>query len=284
MTIRGEPSFAGPTADFEPIAAAIRVAMLADSRRPRYEILIATLERLIRNGQIETGAALPTEPDLAVRLGISRTTIRHALDELARRGLIVRRRGVGTFATLPAVEQPLGRLSSFIQTLSSQSGTSESRLLGIRLTVNVVASTFLFRYPDGVVFEISRLFSVDGDPFALERIYLPTDVGERLPIDRLSSAVIDVLVRDVVGITVDHGHETLELAKLDGEQAALLGAHQGDPVFLLTRMVFAAEQPVQVRQTLIRGDRVRFRIGLQGSELTPTDGSGTMTRTGGVVS
>lgn len=255
----------------------IRAALAADARRPRYEVLITTLERQIREGEIVPGAALPTEPDLATLLGTSRTTIRHALDELARRGLVTRRRGIGTFVAAPAVEQPLGRLSSFIQTLSSQRGDSIPRLLGVRLTANPTAAAFLIDAPDGVVFELSRLFSVDGEPFALEHIYLPDEIGEQLPIDRLSAAVIDDLIREITGIAVNRGHETLELAKLDREQAALFGARRGDPVFLLTRMVFAGEQPVQMRRIWIRGDRVRFHINLEGSALTPAEGSGMMT-------
>ncbi|MGH2547755.1 MAG: UTRA domain-containing protein, partial [Thermomicrobiales bacterium] len=141
--------------------------------------------------------------------------------------------------------------------------------LGVRLTVHAVASTFLFGSEDRIVFEISRLFVVDEDPFALERIYLPTEIGELLPVERIRSAVIDDLIREMAGIAVDHGYETIELAKLDREQAALLGARRGDAAFLITRMVSSAEQPLQVRQTLIRGERVRFHIGLQGPDLAP---------------
>ncbi len=253
------------------------MAFAADPRRPRYEVLIATLERQIQTGELAPGAALPTEPELAALLGSSRTTIRHALDELANRGLITRRRGVGTFVAAPAVEQPLGRLSSFIHTLSSPRGDSIPRLLGVRLTANATASRFLIADSDGVVFELSRLFSVDGEPFALEHIYLPAEIGERLPINRLGGAVIDDLIREITGISVNRGRETLELAKLDREQAALFGARRGDPVFSLTRQVFAAEQPIQLRRIWIRGDRVRFHIDLEGPSLTPAEGSGTIT-------
>ncbi|MGH2550185.1 MAG: GntR family transcriptional regulator, partial [Thermomicrobiales bacterium] len=118
----------------EVVVATIRAAISAERRRPRYEVLIDTIAQLIRDGQLEPGASLPTEPQLAIDLGISRTTIRHAFDELAQRGIIVRRRGVGTFVTSPAVEQPLGQMSSFVKTLASQRDDSDSRLLGVRLT------------------------------------------------------------------------------------------------------------------------------------------------------
>lgn len=252
--------------------------MLAhDQRTPRYELVAQVIEREIRTGRLPQGAALPPEPELAALLSISRQTIRHALNDLTQQGLLERRRGVGTFVTGTAIEQPLGHLSSFLHTLASDGAPPGSQLLGVRLTVDGVASPLLRSDPSGLVCEISRLFSVDGEPVVLERIFLDPEIGHLLPGDRLATAVIDDLLRDLAGITVDRGNEVVQFARPTREEAVLLGQRRNDPLFQITRVAYAAEMPVEVRKSLVRGDRARFRIELKGAPLAPVAGGGSVT-------
>ena len=109
---------------------------------------------------------------------VSRQTVNQALTTLARRGLLTRRRGVGTFIAEPYIEQPLDGLYSFIRTLSSQGRLPSTKILGYRVTIDDQASTLLTGAHAGLVFEIGRLRLVDGEPFVVETIYLPVDCGE----------------------------------------------------------------------------------------------------------
>jgi GntR family transcriptional regulator len=241
--------------------AFLATALAASPRTPRYEHLIATIEGAIRTGQLPPGAVLPKEPDLAARLGLSRQTVGRALSDLAHRGLLTRRRGIGTFvASVPPVEQPLGRLASFVRTLAVDGQPPESHLLGVRLTVDPDASPILIDADDGLVFEISRLFRAGGEPFAFEQIYLRPADGERLPGERLAGGVIYDLLAEVRGIVVTRGDETLRMSRLDRTEAALLGVAPGEPAFLVQRVAFAGDQPVEMRRGLVRGDRACFRI------------------------
>lgn len=249
--------------------AFLAMTLAASPRTPRYEHLIATIEGAIRAGRLPAGAVLPREPDLAARLGLSRQTVGRALANLAQRGLLTRRRGIGTFVAVPPVEQPLGRLASFVRTLAVDGQPPASQLLGVRLTVDPDASPVLAGGEDGLVFEIGRLFRAAGEPFAFERIYLRPGDGERLPGDQLAGGVIYELLEEVCGVTVTRGDETLRLARLDRPEAAMLGAAPGDPAFLLQRVAFAGDHPVEVRRSLIRGDRACFRIEAAAPALTP---------------
>jgi GntR family transcriptional regulator len=251
----------------------LRASLLLDDRRPRYEVVQQALERAIRSGELPANAVLPTELDLADALGISRQTVRHALNELTRSGLLTRRRGVGTFVSSPPIEHPLGQLSSFVRTLAMEGEPPPSRLLGIRFTIDEFASPLLTGSADGVVFEMSRIFSVEGEPFALERIFLPEEIGGLLPVDGLSTAVIDDLIRERAGIEVDRGSEFLELVSVGREEAVLMKMDRGDPAFLITRTAAAGERTVELRRSLVRGDRARFRIELRGAHLEPVVGT-----------
>jgi len=253
-------------------------SMLADDQRtPRYELVTQAIEREIRAGRLVQGTALPPEPELANQLSISRQTIRHALNDLSQRGLLVRRRGIGTFVTGKAIEQPLGELSSFLHTLATGGAPPGSQLLGMRLAVDDEASPLLRGDASGLVCEISRLFSVDGEPVVLERIFLDPEIGQLLPGNRLANGVIDDLLRELAGIAVDRGTEVVQFARATREEAVLLGQRRTDPLFLITRIAYAADVPVEVRRSLVRGDRARFRIELKGAPLAPVAGGGRVT-------
>jgi len=234
------------------------------SRTPRYEQVIRLIAEAIHDGRLPPGAALPPEPELAGRVGLSRRTIREAWNDLAHRGLIVRRRGIGTFIARPAIEQPLGRLSSFIHTLASGGSPPDVTLLGVRLTTDREASPLLTGARDGVVFEISRLFRTDEEPVVLETIFLPVEIGQRLPGDQLAVAVIDDLLESEAGVVVDGGEEVLRLTRLRRADAALLQATPGDPAFLVVRSGFSVGRTIEVRRSVIRGERAQFRITLHG--------------------
>lgn len=238
------------------------------SRTPLYEQLAHVISRAIRSGTLSPGTMLPPEPELAERLGLSRQTVNQALVGLARRGLVNRRRGVGTFVTEPYVEQPLGGLYSFLRTLTAQGRTASMRLLGYRITFDEDVSPLLAGRRDGLVFELSRLRLVDGAPFVVETIYLPTDCGERIPFDRLAQEALYDLLREICGIAVTHAEETLRPVNVEQPDAALLGVSPGEAVFLVERTGYAGDRPVELRRSLIRGDRYRFRVRLEGSGLT----------------
>lgn len=234
---------------------------------PRYETLMRELRALIERRVLTANQPLPPEPELAKRLGLSRQTVNQALTSLARDGLLVRRRGIGTFPAEPVVEQPLDGLYSFIRTLTAQGLRPGSRLLGARVTVDDHASAFLTERPDGLVYELTRMRLVDGEPLIYEEAFLPVECGERLPQDRLTSEVLYELLEECCGIAVTHAEETMWPVVVDRRQAALLGIVVGNPAFLVERRTYAGTRPAELRRSLIRGDRYRFRAHLDARAL-----------------
>jgi GntR family transcriptional regulator len=237
-------------------------------RTPLYEQLELGLRERIEAGLLAAGTALPPEPELAERLGVSRQTVNQALTNLARRGAVTRRRRAGTFVAAPFVEQPLDRLYSFLRTLLAQGHLPEMRLLGYRITVDRHASPLLTGNAHGLVFELSRLRLVDGDPFVVETLYLTTGCGEALPLGRLEHEVLYDLLSEVCGSVITHADETLRPVVLRQPEASLLGLSVGEPAFLVERTGYAGETAVELRRSVIRGDRYRFRVHLEGDTLT----------------
>lgn len=245
-------------------------AIVAEDRGvPRYERIGDAIEAEIASGRLAPGTLLPQEPELAAALGTSRQTLRRAYDSLARKGLITRRRGIGTFVRRPDVEQPLGRLSSFLQTLALNGEPPESRLIGARLCLDRQVSTLLGQSADSLVFEITRLFSVGGEPIVLETVYLPGELSGHLQVEMLATAVIDQLLLERAGVRVDRGEESLRLMHINRSEAALLNARVNEPALQIERTAYAGEKPIQLRRSVVRGDRARFTIKLTGPDLSP---------------
>ncbi len=253
------------------VLADLASALGAESRVPRYERLASRLADAIRRGALVPGSALPPEPELAERLGVSRQTVHQALASLARQGLVTRRRGVGTFVGEPFVEQPLTGLYSFVRTLLSQGRSPSSQLLGYRMVVEPDASPLLEGRTDALVCEITRLRLVDGKPFVVETVFLPGSCGARLPLARLAHEPLYELLWESCGVVVAYAEETLQPVTLEHSHAVLLGLPPGAPAFLVERVGFAEPhgRPVELRRSVIRGDRYRFRVRLEGPEIDP---------------
>lgn len=235
-------------------------------RTPLYEQIAHAISLLVTRGELSPGTMLPREPDLAAAMGVSRQTVNQALTLLARRGLVTRRRHVGTVVAEPFVEQPLGELYSFLHTLTAQGRIVESRLLGYRTTLDDTASPLLTGGPDGLVFEITRLRLVDNEPFVVETIFVPLVCGQQLPLERLAAETLYDLLRSCCAVDVTHADETVRPITLDRQEAALLTLASGDPAFLVERIGHAELRAVEFRRSVIRGDRYRFRIRLEAAK------------------
>lgn len=250
----------------------LRGAVAQPGPLPRYERLARHLAREIRHGRLAPGSALPPESELAALLGVSRQTVHQALAALARRGLLVRRRGVGTFVAASHVEQPLPGLYSLFKSLTARGHSVSSRLVGFRLAADEDASPLLAGGPSELVYELTRLRLVDGAPFALESLYLPRRIGEALPLDRVSREPLYDLLLECCGVTVARAEETLQPVVVEPAVAALLGVRAGGAALLVERVGYTdAGRPVELRRSLIRGDRYRVRVRLEGPVRDPPD-------------
>ncbi len=238
----------------------------AEDPVPLYEQLATMLRVEIERGSLAAGSALPPEPQLARLLGVSRQTVNVALTALARRGLLTRKRGTGTFVSEPFVEQPLSGLYSFIHTLESQGRLPGARLLGFQLVADDRASPLLAGGETDLVYEIRRLRLVDGEPFAIETTYLTAECGQKLALDRLENTPLYELLEECCGLVVTHANETLQPTTLDRANAGLLGGRVGEPAFLVERTGFAGKRAVELRLSLIRGDRYRLTVALTREE------------------
>jgi len=222
----------------------------------------------IAAGELVPGDRLPTEHELAAWFGVSRMTLRHALAELARRGLVIRtvgRRG-GTFVAAPKLEQDLTTLAGLSEQLRRHGMVAGARLESASLREAGPAARAALRAD--AVYEVQRVRLADGKPIALERSLFP---ATRFPglLDLPLDGSLYELLEEHYGLRPHRARESLEPVTAGGREAEALGIRVGAPLMRVERTAYARSgEPLEFARDLFRGDRTR--IVLWTSELDQT--------------
>ena len=209
--------------------------------------------------QLQIGQAIPSERRLSSDLGISRLTVRAALDDLVRDGYLERRHGSGTFVSEPKIAQQL-TLTSFSEDMRRRGMVAGSRTIELReIHAGAALGRALNISPDAHVTLIRRLRLADDAPMALETLHVPSALVPGLTRDMLENASFyDLLQRDY-GVVIASGTQSIEPTVTNDEESELLGVPLHSPAFLFERTSRTeAGQTVEFVRSLYRGDRYRL--------------------------
>jgi GntR family transcriptional regulator len=212
----------------------------------KYAQIIAQIEQAIAEGDLAPGDRLPPERALAEEHGVSRMTVRQALQSLEARGLLRRSigRNGGSFVARPKVERDLGTFSGLSEQLARQ---------GVVAGARVVSAGEV----DGAV-EIVRVRLADGEPFAVERSSFPADRFRALLDLDLSGSLYDLLEEHFDAAPV-RAVERIEPVLADADDATALGLRAGAPLMLVERVAYdSAGLVVETARDVFRGDRTRI--------------------------
>jgi GntR family transcriptional regulator len=221
------------------------------------------------------GAMLPGERELSVRFGVSRATVRKALEELMARRVVERRHGAGTFVRRPAVAQPL-MATSFGDDMRRRGLTPSSRLLWWD---TVVADTELAAHlelPGGAtVLRVCRVRLADDEPMTLETLHAPADRVPGLRGEDLegTASYYDILASRF-GRRIRAGTQSVAPVVLGPHEAALLGVRPGAAALRFVRTSRDQHGEVVERvESVARGDRYLIEMDIiPPSDRTPPGG------------
>ena len=221
---------------------------------PLYTQLRRRLQDAIKEGELAPGASLPPEREIAGISGLSRVTVRKAMQELVDKGLIVQRQGSGSFVAEPVrkVEQSLLNLTSFTEDMANRGMQTSSTWLerGIALASPREVEG-LGLAPGASVARISRLRAADGEPLAVERAALSLDIlPNPLAVEGSLYELLDRAVRAIQRFTA------LNLGARDAE---LLHVPEGAAALSIERRSFLESGAVvEFTQSIYRGDKYDF--------------------------
>lgn len=234
--------------------------------------LYLLLRDRIVTGAVVPGGRLPSEPALAQEHGVSRVTVRRALDLLADEGLVRRRVGSGTFVEdVPASRPIVADFSNVLSNLIEMGRTTAVKLLSFAYVVPPASIAEPLGLARGERVQRSvRVRLIDGQPFS----YLTTHVPERIGLtyserDLATIPLLELMERS--GVATERATQSISASLVGPETAEALDLAPGDPVISLTRVVYEPSgRGVEHLHALYRPDRYAFQM-----ELVRTGAAGT---------
>ena len=231
---------------------------------PYYEQLAELLRREIGAKQAAGELhQLPSENELAEQHGISRATVRHALDELEREGWIYRQKGVGSFAPVRRIEQDLTSLVSTSEEMSLRGWPLVTKVLSVdQAPAAAHVARALELPPETPIYALCRLRVVDDMPLSVQTNFLPAALCPKLEEADLTSSLYRLL-ESRYGLRLWTGREILRARGATLHEAQLLGIREGMPVMYAERTTYAVSGiPVEYLEAVWRGDRYDFTVTL----------------------
>jgi DNA-binding GntR family transcriptional regulator len=228
---------------------------------PLYYQIESRLEQAILDQTLPAGARLENEVALATRLGLSRPTIRRAIQDLVDKGLLVRRRGIGTQVVHGKVTRNV-ELTSLYEDLEQSGQKPETRVLSVDVVPADEAVADALGVPVGsTVLHLKRLRSADGVPLAILDNVLPEQFAD-LDRDALSKHGLYQLLR-ARGVTMRVAKQRIGARAATTQEAELLDLSRGAPVLSMSRTAFDnSGVAVEFGQHCYRPDRYSFEVTL----------------------
>jgi GntR family transcriptional regulator len=229
---------------------------------PLYFQIAENLKQAITDGTLKPGDRLDNELDLTERLGVSRPTVRQAVQRLVDQGLVVRRRGLGTVVMAPRILRSVA-LTSLYDDLSASGRRPATTVLGVSEIEADDGLAAIFSLPPGApLLSVDRLRLADGIPLALMHNFLPAGLLKSEPADALEKTGLYEVLRGQ-GIQLQAGEQVIAARKATAHEAKLLAASRGATVLTMTRTTFdQAGQPVEHGSHAYLADRYSFRMAL----------------------
>jgi DNA-binding GntR family transcriptional regulator len=242
--------------------AELRFALDRSSPVPLYHQLAAELEAAIERGDLAHGQRLGNEADLAIDLGVSRPTIRRALQSLVDKGLLVRKRGVGTQIVQPQVRRTV-RLSSLYDDLAASEQEPATQVLLLRVAAASAEVAAQLRLAERTeVVHLERLRSARGRPLALMRNWMPVEVAGELGVEQLESSGLYRLLR-AGGVRPRVAAQRIGAKAADAREARLLGVRGGAPLVSSQRTTYDDDgRAFEYAAHLYRADAYAFEVTL----------------------
>jgi GntR family transcriptional regulator len=209
--------------------------------------------------RLGVGEAIPSERQLSGELGVSRLTVRAALDDLVREGFLERRHGAGTFVSEPKIAQEL-TMTSFTEDMQRRGMVPSSKTLELKtVAAGARLGRLLHVSPSERIVVVSRLRYADRETMAIETLHVAESLVPGLTANDLERHSFYELLEGRFRIVVVGGSQAIEPTVTNEEESAALGVPLHSPAFLFERTTRADDSRiVEYVRSIYRGDRYRL--------------------------
>jgi DNA-binding GntR family transcriptional regulator len=241
--------------------AVLPIRVDRNSPVPLYFQVAQHLEGLIESGELATGTRLENEIDLADQLGLSRPTMRRAIAYLVDRGLLIRKRGVGTQVAHAKVRRQIG-LTSLYDDLAKTSREPRTRVLSFATEPASDALALELGIPAGTeTYVFERLRYAEDEPLALMRNHVPASLLRLTAEDLEQHGLYDLLRADGIGMRI--AKQSIGAHAATTAEARTLGETKGAPLLTMVRSAYDDQgRAVEHGDHLYRASRYSFDLTL----------------------
>ncbi|HFI0239825.1 TPA: GntR family transcriptional regulator [Streptococcus suis] len=240
--------------------------MLQTNDKPLYLQLVDTLEIIIRDN-MEPNEKLFSERELTQVYGVSRITVRLALQELEKRGLVYKKHGKGTYVSeISNSAVDLSQAYSFTEQMRRIGKIPSTKILSFstKSVTDFIAQQLQMSLGEQV-FELERLRLADGIPMMLERTYVPVEIFPQLSKERLEELPLYEIFFEDYGQQIRLAEEEFYASIALDNEANLLGIPNSSPVLHLIRKTYNdRNRLIEFTFSIARGDQFRYKVSHQG--------------------
>lgn len=241
--------------------APIKDEIVPISSEPLYTQIREILRHRILDGSYPPHSQMPSEAQMIASFGVSRITIRQALSDLQKEGLIFKVMGKGTFVARPKAFQNLSRLQGFGEAMMPSGYEIYSQVLSAkRVAASALVAQHLKVKVEAPVFELQRLRYLNREPISVDVSYFPAALGERLAQEDLATKDVFSILENNFGQNLTHAEVQIEAVPADELQARHLKTAEGAPLLRIERLTFAGKTPVDYEFLYYLGDAFQYRL------------------------
>ncbi|MCW1243866.1 GntR family transcriptional regulator [Pseudomonas sp. SAICEU22] len=236
--------------------------VLSLSSVPLHTQLRDVLRARILDGEYPQGSQMPSESELGALFRVSRITVRQALGDLQKEGLIFKIHGKGTFVAKPKTFQNVSTLQGLAESMTDRGFEVINRLRSFKFMAADKSVAERLKLTEGdVVAQIKRVRLINREPVSLEITYLPKELGERLEKADLVTRDIFLILENDCGLALGHADLAIDAVLADSDLCQALEIEVGSPVMRIERLTHGADgQPLDFEYLYYRGDAFQYRL------------------------
>lgn len=229
---------------------------------PLYNQLKELLRAQILDGTYAPESRMPSESELGDIFQVSRITVRQALGDLQKEGLIFKIHGKGTFVAKPKAFQNVSTLQGLAESMSQLGYEVINQLRSIKFISADSRIAERLQLNEGEkVAEIKRVRLINREPVSLEISYLPKAIGEKLQKSDLITRDIFLILENDLQLNLGHADLAIDAVLADSELTNALNVEEGSPIMRIERLTHTAEgEPLDFEFLYYRGDAFQYRF------------------------
>ncbi|UEP33578.1 GntR family transcriptional regulator [Burkholderia ambifaria] len=232
------------------------------SAAPLYVQIKDTLRARILDGTYAPHSRMPSEHELCAMFDVSRITVRQALGDLQKEGLLFKLHGKGTFVSKPKAFQNVTSLQGFAEAMSSMGYEIVNQLRSVRTVKADRHLATKLNVPEGApLVEIHRVRLLNREPVSLEQTWVPEALGKRLAGADLATRDIFLILENDCGVPLGHADVSIDAILADDDIVDALRVEESSPVLRIERLTHdASGTPIDYEHLYFRGDAFQYRL------------------------